>query len=55
MADIMDSPTLIRNVTLCGHMHHGKVLTNKQSFASSSSFIIHFNQSVFVALFSGAV
>jgi translation elongation factor EF-G len=21
----MDSPELIRNVTLCGHLHHGKV------------------------------
>ncbi len=26
LADIMDSPDLIRNVTLCGHLHHGKVV-----------------------------
>ncbi len=25
MADIMDSPDLIRNVALAGHLHHGKV------------------------------
>ena len=25
LADLMDSPGLIRNVTLCGHLHHGKV------------------------------
>ena len=25
LADIMDSPELIRNVALCGHLHHGKV------------------------------
>ncbi|XP_076093889.1 116 kDa U5 small nuclear ribonucleoprotein component-like [Mytilus galloprovincialis] len=24
LADLMDSPDLIRNVTLCGHLHHGK-------------------------------
>lgn len=24
MADLMDTPDLIRNVTLCGHLHHGK-------------------------------
>ncbi|XP_033913935.1 116 kDa U5 small nuclear ribonucleoprotein component isoform X2 [Acipenser ruthenus] len=24
LADLMDSPELIRNVTLCGHLHHGK-------------------------------
>lgn len=24
LADLMDSPGLIRNVTLCGHLHHGK-------------------------------
>ena len=24
LADIMDNPELIRNVALCGHMHHGK-------------------------------
>lgn len=24
LADLMDSPSLIRNVTLCGHLHHGK-------------------------------
>ncbi|KAI0221240.1 hypothetical protein LSAT2_027391 [Lamellibrachia satsuma] len=24
MADIMDSPELIRNVVFCGHLHHGK-------------------------------
>uniref|UniRef100_A0A8C1Q597 116 kDa U5 small nuclear ribonucleoprotein component n=1 Tax=Cyprinus carpio TaxID=7962 RepID=A0A8C1Q597_CYPCA len=25
LADLMDSSELIRNVTLCGHLHHGKV------------------------------
>ena len=24
----MDTPDLVRNVTLCGHLHHGKVKTN---------------------------
>lgn len=24
LADLMDSPDLIRNITLCGHLHHGK-------------------------------
>jgi len=24
LADLMDSPSLIRNVTICGHLHHGK-------------------------------
>ncbi|KAK6166051.1 hypothetical protein SNE40_022834 [Patella caerulea] len=24
LADLMDTPGLIRNVTLCGHLHHGK-------------------------------
>uniref|UniRef100_F6WDR1 116 kDa U5 small nuclear ribonucleoprotein component n=1 Tax=Xenopus tropicalis TaxID=8364 RepID=F6WDR1_XENTR len=24
LADLMDNPELIRNVTLCGHLHHGK-------------------------------
>ncbi|KAG2460705.1 U5S1 protein, partial [Polypterus senegalus] len=24
LADLMDSPELIRNITLCGHLHHGK-------------------------------
>jgi len=24
LADLMDTPSLIRNVTLCGHLHHGK-------------------------------
>ncbi|BFY97191.1 hypothetical protein BsWGS_00231 [Bradybaena similaris] len=24
LADLMDCPTLIRNITLCGHLHHGK-------------------------------
>uniref|UniRef100_A0A3B4VLU9 116 kDa U5 small nuclear ribonucleoprotein component n=1 Tax=Seriola dumerili TaxID=41447 RepID=A0A3B4VLU9_SERDU len=24
LADLMDGPELIRNVTLCGHLHHGK-------------------------------
>lgn len=24
MADMMDLPDLIRNVTICGHLHHGK-------------------------------
>ncbi|XP_060078669.1 116 kDa U5 small nuclear ribonucleoprotein component-like [Ylistrum balloti] len=24
LADLMDTPDLIRNVTLCGHLHHGK-------------------------------
>ncbi len=26
MADLMDSPRLIRNVAIAGHLHHGKVL-----------------------------
>lgn len=26
LADLMDNSELIRNVTLCGHLHHGKVL-----------------------------
>ena len=25
LADMMDNPLLIRNVVLCGHIHHGKV------------------------------
>ena len=25
LADLMDTPELIRNVTLCGQLHHGKV------------------------------
>ncbi|VDP74694.1 unnamed protein product [Schistosoma curassoni] len=25
LADLMDCPELIRNVVLCGHLHHGKV------------------------------
>lgn len=25
LADLMDNSELIRNVTLCGHLHHGKV------------------------------
>ena len=25
LADLMDSGDLIRNVVLCGHLHHGKV------------------------------
>ena len=25
LADMMDSPDLIRNVSLIGHLHHGKV------------------------------
>ena len=25
LADLMDNPGLIRNVALCGHLHHGKV------------------------------
>ncbi len=25
LADLMDSAELIRNVALCGHLHHGKV------------------------------
>lgn len=25
LADMMDTPDLIRNVALCGHLHHGKV------------------------------
>uniref|UniRef100_A0A8C4Q4R8 Tr-type G domain-containing protein n=1 Tax=Eptatretus burgeri TaxID=7764 RepID=A0A8C4Q4R8_EPTBU len=24
LADLMDNPELIRNITLCGHLHHGK-------------------------------
>lgn len=24
MSDLMDEPTLIRNLTVCGHLHHGK-------------------------------
>uniref|UniRef100_A0A9J7X368 Elongation factor 2 n=1 Tax=Cyprinus carpio carpio TaxID=630221 RepID=A0A9J7X368_CYPCA len=27
LADLMDSSELIRNVTLCGHLHHGKLFT----------------------------
>uniref|UniRef100_A0A8C4YLG7 116 kDa U5 small nuclear ribonucleoprotein component n=1 Tax=Gopherus evgoodei TaxID=1825980 RepID=A0A8C4YLG7_9SAUR len=27
LADLMDNSELIRNVTLCGHLHHGKVQT----------------------------
>lgn len=26
LADLMDSPQLIRNVAIVGHLHHGKVL-----------------------------
>lgn len=25
LADLMDSPDLIRNIVVCGHLHHGKV------------------------------
>ena len=25
LADVMDNADLIRNVALCGHLHHGKV------------------------------
>jgi 116 kDa U5 small nuclear ribonucleoprotein component len=25
LADLMDSPALVRNVAMCGHLHHGKV------------------------------
>lgn len=25
MADLMDNSDLIRNVAICGHLHHGKV------------------------------
>jgi hypothetical protein len=25
LADLMDSPELVRNVAICGHLHHGKV------------------------------
>jgi U5 small nuclear ribonucleoprotein component len=25
LADLMDTPELVRNITLCGHLHHGKV------------------------------
>lgn len=30
LADLMDSSELIRNVTLCGHLHHGKVRLSVQ-------------------------
>lgn len=26
LADLMDTPELIRNVAICGHLHHGKVI-----------------------------
>lgn len=28
LADLMDSPELIRNVAIAGHLHHGKVIIN---------------------------
>ncbi|MGH0188822.1 UNVERIFIED_CONTAM: hypothetical protein FKN15_031588 [Acipenser sinensis] len=34
LADLMDSPELIRNVTLCGHLHHGKVTEETRPQAS---------------------
>lgn len=43
LADLMDNSELIRNVTLCGHLHHGKVREclatwNRVSFRSCSFF-----------------
>lgn len=37
LADLMDGPELIRNVTLCGHLHHGKVRARLMA-ASLSAF-----------------
>lgn len=39
LADLMDSSELIRNVTLCGHLHHGKVRL--------SVHVTHFLQAAF--------
>ena len=25
LADLMDTPELVRNIAICGHLHHGKV------------------------------
>lgn len=36
LADLMDGPELIRNVTLCGHLHHGKV---RASFTAASGSV----------------
>lgn len=32
LADLMDSPELVRNVAMCGHLHHGKVNNKNISF-----------------------
>ena len=32
LADLMDTPELIRNVTLCGHLHHGECLNYNSLF-----------------------
>lgn len=35
LADLMDGTELIRNVTLCGHLHHGKVSCSSLASAGS--------------------
>lgn len=35
----MDSSELIRNVTLCGHLHHGKVGTEKPKLIHAQWFV----------------
>lgn len=41
LADLMDSPELIRNVTLCGHLHHGKVRVCWQLVSAQFPFELH--------------
>lgn len=41
LADLMDSPELIRNVTLCGHLHHGKVRVCWQLVCAQFPFELH--------------
>ena len=39
LADLMDNSELIRNVTLCGHLHHGKV---SELLATWNRVAVHF-------------
>lgn len=39
LADLMDGPELIRNVTLCGHLHHGKVRVCPMSASGSLALV----------------
>lgn len=41
LADLMDSSELIRNVTLCGHLHHGKVRECVSLLPMAKSVYLH--------------